>query len=577
MTDTAGPSDDFLDDAAVKAIAWSHRAQKIERDPALPLASLDPVAEAAKSAGRSIIKATLALQHIPHEAAGLLASEFLEPAHREAWKLILELDNRNELITPVALAMLAAQRGVSSRLPDGGAAGWAEGLAASATVSALSSFAQLVDQVKANAVRNEAKLIGTAMESRANNGVPALEILEDAERDIALAKSKLGNVADPIIAGKNVTLTNVTWLWFGRIPYGKLTLLAGLPGTKKTFLALWVAAQRTRGLPLPGDDLSQPPSNVLFIGDEDDLSDTTMARFLAAGGDKECIFFWDTKDKLRFPSGIKRLREIIIKYKVTFVVVDGMMGYFDRGLNPNSDPDVREVLLPLGLLAAETGSAFLLIRHLNKRSGSSAMMRGSGSIAIVGVARSDLLVGPSEDDPDVTILASVKVSSTKAPPSLRYHLIPVGDVARVEFLDGECTTTADELVADRPPTHPRKSAAAETLIMELLRDGHWHRQREIMDAAANVDISEKTVNRVKSALPIDSKQRSDGWWWQLRQEDKPKALSICPPDHLPKPVHVDSNNNNRLDSHKVTGTQGHRDTPGGHGADSNGDVSKERL
>jgi len=43
----------------------------------------------------------------------------------------------------------------------------------------------------------------------------------------------------------------VGWLWPGRVPSGKLTLVAGDPGLGKSLLALDIAARVTRGLPWP--------------------------------------------------------------------------------------------------------------------------------------------------------------------------------------------------------------------------------------------------------------------------------------------------------------------------------------
>ena len=41
------------------------------------------------------------------------------------------------------------------------------------------------------------------------------------------------------------------WLWPGRVPLGKLTLLIGDPGLGKSFVTLDIAARVSRGLPLP--------------------------------------------------------------------------------------------------------------------------------------------------------------------------------------------------------------------------------------------------------------------------------------------------------------------------------------
>jgi hypothetical protein len=46
----------------------------------------------------------------------------------------------------------------------------------------------------------------------------------------------------------------VRWLWPGRIPSGKLTILSGDPGLGKSFLTIDLAARVSRGMPWPDSD-----------------------------------------------------------------------------------------------------------------------------------------------------------------------------------------------------------------------------------------------------------------------------------------------------------------------------------
>jgi hypothetical protein len=46
----------------------------------------------------------------------------------------------------------------------------------------------------------------------------------------------------------------VRWLWPGRIPAGKLTILSGDPGLGKSFLTVDLAARVSRGMPWPDSD-----------------------------------------------------------------------------------------------------------------------------------------------------------------------------------------------------------------------------------------------------------------------------------------------------------------------------------
>ena len=82
----------------------------------------------------------------------------------------------------------------------------------------------------------------------------------------------------------DVASQDVTWLWPGRIPLGKIALLIGDPGMAKTMLALDVAARVTTGAPFP--DGSRPPlGDVVILTAEDGLADTIRPRLDRAGAD----------------------------------------------------------------------------------------------------------------------------------------------------------------------------------------------------------------------------------------------------------------------------------------------------
>ena len=79
-----------------------------------------------------------------------------------------------------------------------------------------------------------------------------------------------------IINMQDVEATEVKWLWYPYIPYGKITIIQGDPGEGKTTLVLNLAALLTRGEKLPESDEDSEPINVLYQSAEDGLyrSDT---------------------------------------------------------------------------------------------------------------------------------------------------------------------------------------------------------------------------------------------------------------------------------------------------------------
>jgi putative DNA primase/helicase len=74
---------------------------------------------------------------------------------------------------------------------------------------------------------------------------------------------------------------SLRWLWPGRIPLGKLTLLVGDPGLGKSLTTIDVAARVSRGIAFP-DGQPCEPGAVLMASAEDDPADTIRPRLDAA-------------------------------------------------------------------------------------------------------------------------------------------------------------------------------------------------------------------------------------------------------------------------------------------------------
>jgi putative DNA primase/helicase len=81
----------------------------------------------------------------------------------------------------------------------------------------------------------------------------------------------------------DVEAHTVPWLWNGRIPLGRLTLLVGRPGCGKSFLTCDLAARISTHThwPDPGFDRA-PLGDPLLICAEDDPADTIRPRLDAA-------------------------------------------------------------------------------------------------------------------------------------------------------------------------------------------------------------------------------------------------------------------------------------------------------
>ena len=99
-----------------------------------------------------------------------------------------------------------------------------------------------------------------------------------------------------IINMEDVEATEVKWLWYPYIPYGKITIIQGDPGEGKTTLVLNLAAKLTRGEKLPESVTAAEPINVLYQSAEDGLADTIKPRLIAANADAYRVMVIDETD-----------------------------------------------------------------------------------------------------------------------------------------------------------------------------------------------------------------------------------------------------------------------------------------
>lgn len=362
------------------------------------------------------------------------------------------------------------------------------------------------------------------------------------------SKAKMSTLVDDgLVRLEDVIPEQVKWLWQGRIPYGKLTVLDGDPGLGKSTMLLDIAARLTTGTPMPGDKVRPEKASVLLLSAEDGLGDTVRPRLEAAGADLSLVrarlIVRDIKgDRLpELGSDLATLELDIESIGARLVVIDPLMAYLGESANSNNDQDIRRTLAPVAALAERTGAAIVIIRHLNKASGGNAIYRGGGSIGIIAAARSGLLVAKDTDDPTETrrILASTKCNLAPPPPSFAYRFMPAPNgVACIQW-EGETNHTATSLLAG-PIDQSEKPAIAEAsrFLRDMLEDTSKG-VTEIKREARQAGISDITLRRAKDILGVVARREgfgSSGFWvWEFPDTDEhlsidahenPKVLTV---------------------------------------------------
>jgi hypothetical protein len=359
----------------------------------------------------------------------------------------------------------------------------------------------------------------------------------DPDRIIAAVDEMLAPPRRPVsVCVSDVEPERVSWLWPGRIPFGKLTVLDGDPGTGKSTLTLELASRVSNGGPMPDGAMSEKPgkAGVVLVSAEDGAGDTIRPRLDAAGADVTRVHLLTDVDDIddegtrrrrpwTMPRDIDMLGALILSVGARLVIIDPMNAVLSTKVDAYRDQDVRVALAPLARVAQETGAAIVLVRHLTKGGGSNALYRGGGSIGIIGAARSGLLVAPDPNDEAGTrrVLAVTKANLATQATSLAYELVPAEEhvCARVRWL-GESSHTSSSLLVP-PPSKEERTAADEAV--EFLRDALANGPRpakELFSDARDAGHSKRTIERAKREIGVQSVKSGidTGWLWTLGEE-----------------------------------------------------------
>jgi len=253
---------------------------------------------------------------------------------------------------------------------------------------------------------------------------------------------------------------------------------------------------------------------------------------MAAGADLDYI---EARQTVRDERGGERLPQIPIDLPILstdieemgakLIIIDPLFAYLGSEVSARNDQDVRRALAPFSALAQRTGAAVVVVRHLNKATGGSAIYRGGGSIGIIGAARSGLLVAKDPEDPTELkrILASQKCNLAPPPTALGYYMQTADNGEPYIQWDGETNHTANGLLA-APTDMSEKPALNEAcrFLKDLLEDGS-RSVTEIQKEARNAGISDITLRRAKDMLGVRARKTSFGesgfWVWELPIED----------------------------------------------------------
>ncbi len=163
----------------------------------------------------------------------------------------------------------------------------------------------------------------------------------------------------------NIPETEVDWLWYPYIPFGKLTVLSGDPGNGKSTLMMNIIAAASSGGIVPDGRKLKKPIHVIYQCSEDSAGDTIKPRLIAAGADCSNVAFID-EELSTLSLNDEVIRRAIADFNAKLLVIDPVQAYLGEADISNVG-GMRRVLHQLSLWAARYDCAVVLVGHLNKR------------------------------------------------------------------------------------------------------------------------------------------------------------------------------------------------------------------
>jgi hypothetical protein len=213
------------------------------------------------------------------------------------------------------------------------------------------------------------------------------------------------------------------WLWPSRIPFGRLTLLAGHPGVGKGMATMYIAAAASTGTGWFDCKNTNGPLEVVIASSEDAIADTLTPRLMAAGADLSKVMFLDgvSTDKgdkeFTLDTDLPALREMTVSYpNAKLIIIDPVLDY----LQGKSEMNAKALFSALDRIAEETRAAIVLVTHYTKTAGKSNSITRGNAMGLVDAVHVAWSFGMDRTD------GLMKMLPLKAPcgGGLTYQIVP---------------------------------------------------------------------------------------------------------------------------------------------------------
>ncbi|HRQ74695.1 MAG TPA: AAA family ATPase [Phycisphaerales bacterium] len=247
----------------------------------------------------------------------------------------------------------------------------------------------------------------------------------------------------------------VQWLWPGRVPLGRITLLVGRPGEGKSFLTTDMASRVSIGRMWP-DGSACPDGSVILVSAEDDPADTIRPRLDAHGADVRRLHLLTTVRKCgeggRLVEAMFTLEDLpaleaaLMRHDdCRLLIIDPIGSFLGGRTDAHRDNEVRGILAPVAQLVERYGPAVLIVAHRRKSVGAIADDLAIGSRAFTGIARAVWHLTRDPNDKNRRLLLSGKNNLAPEGTGLAFDI--GGIPAAISWESSPVTMCADDALA----------------------------------------------------------------------------------------------------------------------------------
>ncbi len=324
-----------------------------------------------------------------------------------------------------------------------------------------------------------------------------------------------------------ITVQPVRWLWPHILAEGKITLLAGDPGTGKSTVTASIAAIVSNGKVWPLSNGGPVlPGEVLLFSAEDSAEDTIVPRLMAADGVLDRVHIFETVKAGDKESGFDLVSGLYLLKKalndipgVRLLIVDPISSFLGE-CDSHNNSEVRAALAPLSKLAEDYSVSVLLVSHLNKSRFSNPLYAVTGSLAFTALARvAYLTIKDPEGNGNLFLPVKSNIGLNRDT-GLRYRIesaVVSGGVetSGIEWLEPLGGEAGDYFGKEKHEPSAARSEAIEFLETELA--GGPKPSSDIQTSAKELGISKNSLDGARRNLGVISKK--DGfqgrWIWEL--------------------------------------------------------------